>query len=117
MYGAHAIDDTGRCPCRKEIAMGVEDFIDAEVGVAVAATAALLSPRARKVVRRGAVYGLAGALKASDAVGSAARGVANGLRHDEAPADAGAPATKAAAGRSARPRTSRAAPKTAEGQP
>ncbi len=38
--------------------------------VAVATTAAVLSPRVRKVLRCGAVYGLAGVLMASDAVSS-----------------------------------------------
>jgi hypothetical protein len=60
--------------------MGLDDFVDAEVGVAVAATAAILSPRAREVMRRGAVYGLAGVLTAGDLVASAVRGVASGAR-------------------------------------
>ena len=66
--------------------MGVDDLFESQVGVAVAATAALFSPRARSVMRRGAVYGLAGALKAGDAVSSAARGVARGVRTDSEPA-------------------------------
>jgi hypothetical protein len=49
-----------------------------EVGVAVAATAAVLSPRARGMMRKGAVYGVAGALKAGDVVVSTARGAARG---------------------------------------
>jgi hypothetical protein len=65
--------------------MGVEDFMEAPVGVAVAATAALMSPRARQVMRRGAVYGLAGVLKAGDVAASAARGVASGVRETAAP--------------------------------
>jgi hypothetical protein len=95
--------------------MGVEDFIEAEVGLAVAATAAVLSPRARSAMRRGAVYGLAGALKAGDAVSSAARGVARGARQEPAPAES-APATPA---RTARARTSRAREtgKAAEARP
>lgn len=96
--------------------MGVEDFIDADVGVAVAATAALMSPRARNIMRRGAVYGLAGALKAGDAVGSAARGVANGVRHNGADDDPAYSGTAAAAAtpatpsraRTTRPRSARA---------
>ena len=60
--------------------MGVDDLAESEVGIAVAATAALMSPRVRRVARRGAVYGLAGALFAGDAVASAARGVAKGVR-------------------------------------
>jgi hypothetical protein len=59
--------------------MALDDFLDSEVAVAVAATAVALSPRARKLVRRGAVYGVAGALKATDVVTAAARGVASGV--------------------------------------
>jgi hypothetical protein len=46
--------------------------------VAVAATAAALSPGFRRVLRRGAVYGVAGVLKATDVATAAARGVARG---------------------------------------
>ncbi len=52
--------------------MALEDYLESEVVVAVAATAAILSPRVRKVVRRGVVYGLAGVLRAGDAISSAA---------------------------------------------
>ena len=55
--------------------MALEDYLESEVVVAVAATAAVLSPRVRGVLRRGAVYGLAGVLMAGDAVSSAARNV------------------------------------------
>lgn len=53
-------------------------LIDREVGVAVAATTALLSPRAREVARKGAVYGLAGVLKVGDVVVGTARGAVRG---------------------------------------
>jgi len=59
--------------------MGLDDYLDSEVAVAVAATAVALSPKARRLVRRGAVYGVAGALKATDVVTAAARGVARGV--------------------------------------
>ena len=59
--------------------MALDDFLDSEVAVAVAATAVAMSPRARRLVRRGAVYGVAGALKATDVVTAAARGVAHGV--------------------------------------
>jgi hypothetical protein len=59
--------------------MALDDFLDSEVAIAVAATAVALSPRARRLVRRGAVYGVAGALKATDVVTAAARGVAHGV--------------------------------------
>lgn len=60
--------------------MALDDFLDSEVAVAVAATAAILSPRVRNVVRSGAVYGLAGALIAGDAVASVGRGVGRGAQ-------------------------------------
>ncbi len=53
-------------------------LIDREVGLAVAATTALLSPRAREVARKGAVYGLAGVLKVGDVVVGTARGAVRG---------------------------------------
>jgi hypothetical protein len=60
--------------------MGPDDFMEPEVAVAVAVTAALSSPRARKVMRRGAVYGVAGILKARDALMS----TAGGMQHSAA---------------------------------
>ncbi len=51
-------------------------LIDEELLAAVAATAAVASPRLRRVARRGVVYGLAGALMAGDVAIAAARGVA-----------------------------------------
>ena len=60
--------------------MALDDYLESEVVVAVAATAAIMSPRARKLLRRGAVYGLAGVLRAGDAVSSAARNVAPGVQ-------------------------------------
>jgi hypothetical protein len=63
--------------------VALDDLIETEIGVAVAATAAVVSPRARGLLRRGAVYGLAGAMKAGDVVfgaaTSAVRGVAAGV--------------------------------------
>ncbi len=66
--------------------MALEDYLESEVVVAVAATAAVLSPRVRRVLRRGAVYGLAGVLMAGDAVSSAARNVAPGVQQASASA-------------------------------
>ncbi len=48
-----------------------------DVAVAVGATAAVMSERVRGAIRSGAVYGLAGAFMAADAVSGAGRG---GLR-------------------------------------
>jgi hypothetical protein len=55
--------------------MAVGDFMESEVGIAVATTAVVLSPRVRGLARRGLVLGLAGMMKAADAVGGAARSV------------------------------------------
>jgi hypothetical protein len=69
--------------------MALDDFLDSEVAVAVAATAVALSPRARRVLRRGAVYGVAGVLKATDVATAAARGVARGASGESGPAATG----------------------------
>jgi hypothetical protein len=69
--------------------MALEDYLESEVAIAVAATAAVLSPRVRRVLRRGAVYGVAGALKATDVVTAAARGVASGVSSETRPASTG----------------------------
>lgn len=55
-------------------------LVDRDVGIAVAATAAVLSPRTREVLRRGAVYGLAGVMKAGDVMFSTAKGAAHGVQ-------------------------------------
>ena len=60
-----------------------------EVAVAVAVTAVVLSPPARRVLRRGAVYGLAGALRAGDAIAAFARGAARGAQETTAVATKG----------------------------
>ena len=65
--------------------MALEDFMEPEVGVAVAITAAVASPQVRNVLRRGAVYGLAGLLMAGDAVSSLAQGVKRGAQKAVAP--------------------------------
>ena len=60
--------------------MALEDYMEPEVGVAVAVTAAVASPQVRQVLRRGAVYGLAGLLMAGDAVSMLAKGVKRGAQ-------------------------------------
>jgi hypothetical protein len=80
--------------------MALEEYFESEVAVAVAATAALMSPRGRRLLRRGAVYGVAGALKATDVVTAAARGVAQGVGaqttgSDVVAGDGTAPSTQA----------------------
>ena len=58
--------------------MAAEDYLDSHVAIAVAATAAILSPRVRKVLRRGAVYGVTGVLMAGDAISGVARDARTG---------------------------------------
>lgn len=59
--------------------MDPEDFISPEVGVTAAVVAVVASPQVRKVVRRGAVLGVAGVLMAGDAITSFARGLGQGV--------------------------------------
>jgi hypothetical protein len=72
--------------------MAVDDYLEPEVGVAVAATAVIASPRLRGWLRQGLVYGLAGMLIAGDAIAAAARGVGRGAQEVAAEASA-SPAT------------------------
>jgi hypothetical protein len=60
--------------------MGADDFLDAEVGLAAGATAALLSPRVRELLRTGAVYGTAGVMAIGDTAFGAARGAGRGIQ-------------------------------------
>lgn len=60
------------------------DFVEPEIAVTAAVTAAILSPRARKVMRKGLVYGMAGILVASDTVTSFAKSVGQGVQHASA---------------------------------
>lgn len=59
--------------------MDVDDFMEPEIALTAAVTAALFSPRARKVMRKGLVYGTAGVLAAGDAITSFARGFAHSV--------------------------------------
>lgn len=61
-------------------ALELDDFLETEVAAAVAATAALFSPRVRKVLRRGLVYTVAGGLIAGEVATSAARGISRGVQ-------------------------------------
>jgi hypothetical protein len=49
--------------------------------VAAGATAAVMSERGRHLLRRGAVYALAGAITVGDALSEAAKGVAHEAEH------------------------------------
>jgi hypothetical protein len=55
-------------------------MLDPGRGLTVAATALALSPEARRVARRGLVYGVAGALKGGEVAASAARGAVRGAQ-------------------------------------
>ncbi len=78
--------------------MDLDDFWEPEVavtaGVVAVAAAAVASPRVRQVMRKGAVYGLAGLMMAGDKIAGMARGVkaAATPAGTAAPAPAEAPA-------------------------
>ena len=58
----------------------VEAYLEPEVGILVAATATLLSPQVRRVVRRGAIYGLTGLLAAGEVAVAVARRLGPGSK-------------------------------------
>lgn len=91
--------------------MGLDDVFSTESAFVAAATAAVFSPKTRETVRKGAVYGVAGALKVGDVVSGAARGVVNGVRGEQAEAN-GAPSTAAASSTPARRTSSRTSGRT-----
>lgn len=106
--------------------MGIEDLASSESAFVAAATATVLSPRVRETLRRGAVYGVAGALKVGDVVAGAARGAARGVRTEQLATGAGgrnrvrnsSAAPTPRAGGPASPRVSSAAPtRTSSGAP
>lgn len=61
--------------------MEFEDFVEPEIAITAAVAAALFSPRARNVMRKGLVYGVAGVLAAGDAVASFGQSVRQGMQH------------------------------------
>ena len=65
--------------------MALDDYLEPEVAIAVAVTAAVASPPVRKVLRRGLVYGLAGLLVAGDKLSAAAREIAHSAQQTAAP--------------------------------
>jgi hypothetical protein len=75
--------------------MELDDFLEPEVLIAVAVTAAVATPGVRRVLRQGAVYGLAGLMMAGDRIAGAARNAAqsaqdftNRRRTEERPEEA-----------------------------
>ncbi len=57
--------------------MALDDYLEPEVVIAAAVTAAVASPTVRKWLRKGAVYGLAGLMTLSDRVKGAAKNLAH----------------------------------------
>jgi hypothetical protein len=60
--------------------MAADDFLESEVALVAGATAAILSPRVREVLRTGAVYGTAGVMTVGDTALAAARGAGRGVQ-------------------------------------
>ena len=85
--------------------MGLDDMFNRESAFVAAATAAVFSPRTRETVRRGAVLGVAGALRAGDVVAGAARGVVRGVREETS--NSGGAGSSSRAGSGARSGASR----------
>ena len=56
--------------------MALEDYLEPEVAIAVAVTAAVASPPVRKALRKAAVYGLAGLMTAGDRIAAIGHGIA-----------------------------------------
>ncbi|MHB1423450.1 MAG: hypothetical protein ACYC3I_09710 [Gemmataceae bacterium] len=71
--------------------MALDDYMEPEVAIAVAVTAAVASPPVRKALRRGMVYGLAGLLTAGDKIAGAAREIARSAQQTAAQAGAASP--------------------------
>ena len=88
--------------------MALDDFMETEVAVAAAATAAIFSPRVRGVLRRGAVLGLAGALMARDSLATFTHGVARGAQQTAASTARAAQEATGAAARAAQGATGQA---------
>ena len=64
--------------------MALDDYLEPEVAIAVAVTAAVAFPPVRKVLRRGLVYGLAGVMLAGDKIAGAARQIAQSAQQTAA---------------------------------
>ncbi|CCF82374.1 hypothetical protein [Nitrolancea hollandica] len=60
--------------------MELDEVPEAEVAVAVAVTAVLASPKIRRLIRRGAVYGLAALLASGGGIAEAAQSLSRNFR-------------------------------------
>jgi hypothetical protein len=76
--------------------MEPENFIEPEIAVTAAITAALFSPRARKVMRKGLVYGMAGILAVGETFTSFAKSVGQGMQQASMPVTSEGQETKEA---------------------
>lgn len=74
--------------------MDPESFVEPEIAVTAAITAVLFSPRARKVIRKGLVYGIAGILTVGETVTSFAKNVGQGMQQASMPTSAEGPEQK-----------------------
>jgi hypothetical protein len=83
--------------------MDLEDFWEPEVVIAVGVGAALASPPVRRVLRRGAVYGLAGLMIAGDKIAALTRNAAASAQNAVASMREAAHEGTGAAARSAEP--------------
>ena len=70
--------------------MDLEDFLEPEVAVTAAVAAAIFSPRARKVLRKGLVYATAGVFIAGDAITSFTKNLGQSAQQGRASSE-GAP--------------------------
>jgi hypothetical protein len=61
--------------------MSLDDLLEPEVMIAVGVTAAIMSPPVRRVLRKGAVYGLAGMMVVGDKLAGMARNVSQGAQN------------------------------------
>ena len=61
--------------------MAFDDYLEPEVMIAVAVTAAVAAPPVRRALRKGLVYGLAGLLTIGDKVAGTARNLAESAQH------------------------------------
>jgi hypothetical protein len=71
--------------------MALEDYVEPEVAIAVAVTAAVASPPVRKAMRKAAVYGLAGILTAGDRIAAMGREIADRAKQTAATDTAATP--------------------------
>lgn len=73
--------------------MALDDYVEPEIAVTAVVTAAVFSPQVRGLLRRGLVYGLAGAMIVGDTVASFAKSVGQGVQQTGATAAQAAQAT------------------------